>query len=284
MKAKPKTYDQSKYENKLQYMHAVDSNTVYFEHYFGAYKLEARIVFNDNHDWPHVMSIHGALSDYTRADPVTLGLQERGISVLGITISGHSAISPLEPERTSMAQNIAEAEAFFGYLANDQPRTVIAYSLGGTPALKLLKKHSDEINRLVLFYPGIYSKDAYEKHYGEPFRSVISKPFSYRDNDTLSLLKQFKGKTLLIKGQYDGLDPLEYGKPAGTLAGKIDIDGEEYYSPIPKEVFDMVFATIPETKRTYIEVPGCDHSVTDWMRTHHNQAAALVAKTADFIH
>lgn len=247
------------------------------------YDLEARILYNQQHEAPWVLSIHGALGDYSKANPLLLELQDKGISTLGITMSGHSAASPLAPEETTLANNIHEAEAFFADLNPRRPAVVMGFSLGGTPALKLLEKYANRIDKLILFYPGIYNKDSYAKPYGEPFRSVISAPYSYRQNDTIALLKRFPGKVLLVKGEYDGLDPADYGKPAGGSAGEVEVAGQKFYSPIPKEVIDMIQNAVPADRQTYIEIPGCDHRVFTWMRTHPQESRGLIDDIAQFI-
>jgi len=255
----------------------------YVTRQFDGYSLEARILYNKNHDLPWLLSIHGARADYSKANPISFGLQDRGISSLGVNMSGHSATSPLLPEETSLGNNIREVRAFFDDLDPAKPAVVMAFSLGGTPALKLLEKYADRISKLVLFYPGIYAKESYDKHYGEPFRAVISQPYSYLHNDTIPLLQKFKGKLLLIKGEYDGLDPVDYGKPAGTSAGQVEIDGKTYYSPIPKEVIELIKDVVPEARRTIIEVPKSDHTVIAWMREHPTEAQKILDQLAAFI-
>ncbi len=275
-------YSKSKNAGRLYSSEEPEGSVRYFEHDFGEYKLEARILFNLQNDWPHVLSVHGARSDYTKADALTLGLRRAGVSILGPVMSGHSEASPLPNEATSLQNNIDEIDTFFKYLDPNKPKVVIAYSLGGTPALKLLERHSASISTLILFYPGVYSHYSYNQPYGEPFKSAISKPFSYRDNDTMQLLKKFKSKVLLIKGEYDGLDPVEYGKPAGTSAGKVEINGNEYYSPIPKEVIDMILENVSPQNLEFLELESVDHSVIPWMREHPDKAQIIINKVVAY--
>lgn len=279
---KPNLYSQPKQKAKLQ-MWTETPDTMYFEHDFGGYKLEARIVYNEAHDEPTVLSIHGALGDYTKSDPVSLGLRSRGHSVLSFSMSGHSPAGMLPPEQTTLGNNVREAQEFFKYLDPNKSKVIIGYSLGGTPALKTLGQHLDEVSSVVLFYPGIYDAGAYDKYFGDEFRTVISRLYSYRDNDTIEVLQKFQGKSLLICGEYDGLDPVKYGKPAGGSAGTVEIDGETYASPIPKEVIDMVRAAVPGDRSKYIEIPKCGHSVVGWMRQNPGQAEELLDQIDAFI-
>lgn len=270
---------------KLQrlYSSVLPENARYLMHNFGAYSAEARIVYNQAHDEPWVISIHGAKGDYTKNDLFTLGLRQRDYSVLSMTLSGHSAASGVAPEDTSLGNNMREVEAFFDYLDPERKKIVIGYSMGGTSALNLLKKYADQIEKLILFYPGIYDAAGYDKHFGPEFRSVISQPYSYRNNDTVELLRSFPGKVLLICGEYDGLDPVAYGKPAGGSAGEVKINGLTYYSPIPKEVIDMIMDAAPEGRKQYIEVAGCDHVIAPRLREQPEKAEQLLDQIDTFL-
>lgn len=276
-------YHISHHQDALIFNDQAPGKVEYFEESFDSYQLEGRILYNDSKAEPWVLSIHGARADFTKSNAVSFGLQQRGYSLLGLTMSGHSNAGVLLPEQTTLGSNITEVESFFSELDPNRKKVVFAFSLGGTPALKLLEKHADDIDKLVLFYPGIYAKDSYDKHFGDEFRSVISEPFSYRNNDTIELLRQFKGDMLLVVGEYDGLDPEQYGKPAGTSAGQIEVDGKTYYSPIPKEVIDTVYDAVPEQQRQRITIPDCDHSVILWMREHPTEADRLLDQIDAFL-
>lgn len=265
---------------KLWFQDAPPGACEYVTESLSAYSVEGRILYNSSRDSPWVLSVHGARADYTKANAVSFGLQERGISLLGMNLSGHNDASPLPLEKTNLLNNIAEAEAFYKYLDRSQSKVLIGYSLGGTVALELLRRHADEVSHIILFYPGVYSKDAYDKNFGEAFSSVIRKPFSYRDNDILKVLDGYAGKLLVVKGQYDGVESAEPGKSAGEVV----VDGKKHYSPIPKEVFDLLMAAdMPQKNKRLIEVPGVGHSVILWMRENPRDAATLLDELAAFI-
>ncbi|MBI3289808.1 alpha/beta fold hydrolase [Candidatus Microgenomates bacterium] len=258
-------------------------NRSYFKHNFGEYSLEARILNNEKGEKPWVFSVHGARSDYAKSDAITVGLQKRGCSILGFNMSGHNDASKISIEQTTLGNNIKEAEAFFSYLNPKTKKKIIAYSLGATPALKVLETHIDEVDRVVLVGPGIYSTQAYDKHFGEEFRSAISRPFSYRENEVIAILEAYKGKLLLIKGEYDGLDPVTHGKPIGTSAGEVEIGNQRYYSPIPKEVIEMIYNAVPSDRRKMVVINGCDHAVAPWIHDHPNEGKSLLDEMALFL-
>jgi len=256
----------------------------YFEHDFAEYSLEARILYNENNETPWVLSVHGARSDYAKSDEVTVGLQKRGYSILGFNMSGHNDASKIPVEQTTLGNNIKETEAFYSYLDPQRKKKIIAYSLGATPALKALGAHRDEVDKVVLFGPGIYSTRTYDTYFGEEFRSIVTTPFSYRDNDVIQILQAYQGELLIIRGEYDGLDSVTYGKPLGTSAGEVHINDQHYYSPIPKEVIEMICNAVPTNRCKMITIPGCDHGVVPWMVNHQNEGEKILNEIALFLH
>lgn len=258
-------------------------NSSYFEHNFGEYSLEGRILYNSRYEKPWLISVHGARSDYTKSDAVTVGLRECGYSILGFNMSGHNPASKIPLEQTTLGNNVKETEVFYSYLDPQRKKKILAYSLGATPALKILGMHLDQVDRIVLFGPALYSVQAYDKHFGEEFRRTTSKPFSYRENDVIANLEAFQGRLLLIKGEYDALDPAAHGKQEGISAGKVEIGNKRYYSPIPKEVIDMIYNAVPPQRREMIIVPGSDHGVVPWIIDHPVEGGLILDKIARFL-
>lgn len=268
------------YENKGK---IAIRNSSYFEHNFGRYSLKGRILYNSRHEEPWVLSVHGARSDYAKSDTVTAGLRARGYSILGFNMSGHNPTSNISLEQTTLGNNVKETNMFYSYLDPQRKKKIIAYSLGATPALKILGTYLNQVDRVVLFGPALYPVQAYDKPFGEEFRKTISEPFSYRKNDVISNLAAFQGKLLLIKGEYDGLDPVTYSKQQGTSVGRVVIDNKTYYSPIPKEVIEMIYNAVSSEKREMIVVPGSDHGVVPWITNHPIEGALILDKVAEFL-
>lgn len=277
----PQLADQPDQPDKLMSPEQPPGRAQYFQHRFGNYDLEARVTYNRDGDWPSVLSLHGARGDYTRANPVTFGLQRLGISVLAPNLSGHNPASPIRLDQTSLGQNIQEAHNFYDYLDRSQPRAVISYSMAGTATLEILRSHPGEIDRLILFYPALYSKRSYFEPFGDEFRSAISRPYSYLDNDLVDSLADFDGRILIIKGEYDGSDSPDPGHSAGEVA----VGGRTYYSPIPKEVFELLMSPdkLDRARRQLIEIPGCGHSVTTQMTSRAEFAQPLVERIGAFL-
>lgn len=273
--------DQPLEVEKLLSQEKPPSRSQYFSHQFDNYSLEAQITYNEANDWPAVLSLHGARSDYTTNRRVIFSLQKAGISVLAFNFSGHNQMSPLSLAQTSLGQNIEESRAFYNYLAPRKAKTLIGYSMGAAATLELLRSNLDEIEKVILFYPALYAKKAYDQPFGEPFKQVISQPYSYFDNDLIDSLAEFRGKILIIKGEYDGVQSEE----PGQSMGKYERDGKMYYSPIPKDVFDLLMADDKLTKssRRLIEVPKCDHSIIRWLEANPQSGKQLLQSMGDFL-
>lgn len=277
------TYETSRNLADLHFKDVPPGKAAYFEKDFGEYALEGRILYNAEKEEPWLISIHGARGDFTKTNVISFELQRRGLSLLGMNLSGHSQASGVAPGQTSLANNIKEAEAFFSNLNPSRKKVVIGYSMGATSALSLLRNHAQEIEKLILFYPAVYDAGAYSKPFGEAFKSAINKPFSYRNNDTLELLRTFSGKVMLIMGEFDGLDPQLYGKPAGSSVGTLELNGRAIYSPIPKEVVDTILNVVPEHNMTYVVVPDCDHSIAPRLVEDQSMKNRLLGQMQQFL-
>lgn len=256
-----------------------DVDAEYFDHSFGRYTLQGRIVRNDSRSRPRTLSIHDARADYTDADFITLGLRERGISILGMNLSGHSAGSGVALNRTTLGHNVAEAEAFYSYLDPAAGRSVIAYGLGCTTALEVAGRHLGEIDRIVLFGPSMYDTRAYSTSVHIPLRG----PFGSRDNDVFSTLREFRGELLLVLGEFDIAAPAACGMPEEGTADRIVVDGETRYRPLPEEVVHMVCGAVDPARRSRIVVGGSDHAVARWLERNPDQGRIVLDRIAEFL-
>jgi dienelactone hydrolase len=104
--------------------------------------------------------------------------------------------------------------------------------MGGHIALELLKHH--DVKNLVLFYPGIYTHEAYDLPFDERFSSAIRKENSWQDAAVLEDLKKFQGSLLIIWGENDAV--------------------------VPRGVVDLLFETANRARnRELFVVPGAEH-------------------------
>ena len=232
---------------------------------------------------PTLLAIHGARSNLEIFDDLlTRLLLQAEIPSASFDLSGHGFDQPAEEEEYSLQRNSLEAH-HFAELFRSSLNAVIGYSMGGALALKLAERHSDRINKIVLVCPAIYAESAYEVPFGEPFRSQISRPFSFLDCTSYKFLNEFSGQVLLIMGEHDGLQAVRYGASEGTSAGRVDWgNGRSVYSPIPAEVIQAIESAAKPKLRKII-VPDCDHSVLSALKATPDLAERITRQIGDFL-
>lgn len=93
------------------------------------------------------------------------------------------------------------------FLDPTKPISILACSMVGHNALKLLENNN--VQNLILFYPAIYDRNAYDKPFDQTFTEIIRQPNSYRNTDVLQILELFKGNLLIIIGEKDEVIPKE---------------------------------------------------------------------------
>lgn len=232
---------------------------------------------------PTLLAIHGARSNLEIFDDLlTRLLLQAQIPSVSFDLSGHGYDQPVEEEELSLGRNSLEAH-HFAELFRSSLNAVIGYSMGGALALKLAEHHSDRIDKIVLICPAIYAEAAYKAPFGEPFRSQISRPFSFLDSTSYKFLNDFSGQVLLIMGEHDGLQAIRYGGREGTSAGRVDWDsGRSVYSPIPAEVIQGIESAAKHKLRKII-VPDCDHSVLSALKADPDLAERITRQIGDFL-
>lgn len=253
----------------------VSSNT------HGSYKLEGRILTRNPDQKPSVMVVHGARADYTKADAILLPLHDLGLDILSATVSGHGPAGHQSSQSFSLDDNLIEAAAF-SKLLKPTGRTLIGFSMGGTTAVRLLDQHPSAYNKIILFYPAAFPDDAYSVAFGtDAFRQITSTKGAFLGSSFFATLAKFPGKIMLVKGEFDGLDPNEFDRPDSNSVGTVTIDNHEIYSPIPPEVFSKILKLRPDT--TYVELPGADHQFAKWFTTHPKDAQIIVDAVYSFM-
>lgn len=251
---------------------------------FGGYVLPGRYLHAPGGGAPvRLLALHGARSDLHKLDPWLLPLQARGVGSLACSLSGHGGGSSLALGATSLARNLGEALRFAARLAPG-PSVVMGHSLGGALAMKVAEAHEATVRTLVLGGPALYPEAAYAApRFGPPFTEAISVPFGFMDSGSLAFLRRFRGRVVLVLGEYDGLPAARHGGQPGRSAGTVALrgpDGRErqVYSPIPAEVIAAIEdAAGPRCQK--IVLGGADHLLSAHLRAH----LAVAARLADML-
>lgn len=245
-----------------------------FAHAFEGYALPGRWLHGRAQADCRMLAIHGARSDHTRLDPLLLRLQARGLSSLSFALSGHAAGSPVPNDRTSLTINLAESLAFAQLLGN-RLEIVLGHSLGGALAMKVAQAHADSVHTLILSAPALYPEAVWSvPTYGPSFTRALSTPYGFLDSLSLPFLRRFKGRIVLIIGEYDGLRAELHGGVAGRSAGEVKAGAVQVYSPIPAEVFDAI-RQAAGAKLRLVVLRACDHKIYAHLSKYPQAADAL---------
>jgi pimeloyl-ACP methyl ester carboxylesterase len=167
----------------------------------GGEKLVGQIIGGD----PSILILHGAgTADKDRLRPIAEQLAENDIGSFSFDFSGHGESSGQLAE-SSLKKRVEQAEAALKYITK-KPFSVVGSSMGGQIALELLKTHPD-IQSLILFYPGIYTAEAFDAPFTDEFSKIIRQHESWRQNDVLGRLQTFPGNLLLVVADHDQVIP-----------------------------------------------------------------------------
>ncbi len=154
--------------------------------------------------------LHGAgESNKERGDALCTEMARRGMRTVAFDFSGWGESS----RRTvgSIQKRVDEAKAVIEkfLLPDTLPLVVMAFSMSGQVAIELLRTYHHIIRCLALFNPAIYDRDAVTVPFGAEFSGIIRQPDSWKKADIASAFDGFRGKTLLVKSEYDNVIPPE---------------------------------------------------------------------------
>lgn len=247
----------------------------------GTYTLEGRILTKEPEQAPAIMVVHGARSDFTSNDGIFVPLYRRGIDILNASLSGHGVAGHQSELHFSLDENLQEAVAFSKLLRHAEC-TLVGISMGGCTAVRLLQKDPTRFDKLILFYPTAFADEVYSIPFGtDAFRAAASKKGAFLTSSFFRTIRDFPGKIMLIKGEFDGLDPSAFGKPNENAVFETEIDGCPVYSPIPPEVFYQITSLRPDTE--FVEIPGADHRLSQFLQDRPKETAQLLKRIYDFI-
>ena len=158
-------------------------------------------------DSPQVIFLHGAGSaDRTRFDLFRKLLNERGITSCAIDFIGHGETAG-DLKTSSLEQRTNQVLATIEHLKVKEPFTIIASSMSGYTAIKVLEHMS--VKNLIFFAPALYNPEAYRIPFGSGFSEVIRKSHSWENTDAWGVLREFKGQLMIFSAENDQVVPDE---------------------------------------------------------------------------
>lgn len=152
-----------------------------------------------------LLFLHGAgQSNQNLFMPLREDLYQLGFSSLAFDFIGHGETGGLL-ETSSLEQRFNQACSVIENFSMSQPLSIIAASMSGYIALKLLKKY--RIKNIILFVPAVYDTKAYSVPFNQGFTEIIREPESWLNSDAWDIIQNFNGNLLLLAAQYDQVVP-----------------------------------------------------------------------------
>ncbi|MCY6371472.1 alpha/beta hydrolase [Clostridium ganghwense] len=169
------------------------------------HKIIGDLIGNKNHK--NIFFLHGAgHSNRKRFEPLRELFYKNGFSSCAFDFIGHGETGGLLSE-SSLFERTKQVCTVIDYMKNDEPLTIIAASMSGYTAVKLLESYN--VDNIILFVPAAYDKDAYMLPFNHKFTDCIRKDRSYKNSDAWQILNEFTGNLIIIKAENDTVIPDE---------------------------------------------------------------------------
>jgi len=188
-------------------------------------------------DAPAVLFLHGAgQSHRQRQRPLREALLTLGLGSVGFDFSGHGESSGNTPD--SLAKRLRQAEQVRQRVDPEHRiHTVAGTSMSGEIAIRLACSAGD-IDHVVLMVGAIYDRAAFALPFGPGFSSAIRRPDSWRDAETLDLIRRYRGGLTIVRALDDTV--------------------------IPYDVADLLMEAARSARfRRLIDLPGVDHHLSE---------------------
>ncbi len=108
---------------------------------------------------PVVLLLHGLLSDSSTWEPTMAPLAAHGFRVIALDLLGHGESD--KPRIGYSLDDFADSVSAFLTILDVGPVTLIGHSLGGAIAMKFVKSHPDQVERLGLVSAGGLGKQVH---------------------------------------------------------------------------------------------------------------------------
>ena len=202
--------------------------------------------------------LHGAgQSDRQRQRLLREDLVHAGFGSVALDFSGHGESSANSPG--SLKKRLRQAQGMLAHADAAQTiRAVVGTSMSGEIALRLACEPGSRIDHVVLIVGAIYDRAAFSIPFGPEFSAVIRQPQSWRQAETLELIRNYRGGLTLVRALEDAV--------------------------IPHEVADLLEQTAVSARfRRIIDLPATDHRVSEKMTNDAalRQRIAAAIKTED---
>jgi len=187
---------------------------------------------------PGVLFLHGAgQSHRQRQRPLREVLAAHGIDSIAFDFSGHGDSSANSPG--SLKKRLHQAEQVRQHVdPQHHIHTVVGTSMSGEIAIRLACSGASGVDHVVLMVGAIYDRAAFSLPFGPEFSAAIRRPASWRDAETLELIRSYRGGLTIIRAVDDAV--------------------------IPYGVADLLVEAAQSARfRQLIDLPGVDHRLSE---------------------
>jgi len=196
-------------------------------------------VLGDQHQL-RALFLHGAGQSHRwRQRLLREELARSGFGSVALDFSGHGESSA--NSAGSLKKRLRQAQCVLDHAdAGRAIHTVVGTSMSGEIALRLACRTPSRIGHIVLIVGAIYDRAAFPIPFGAEFSNVIRRPQSWRQAETLEMIRDYRGGLTLIRALEDAV--------------------------IPHEVADFLEqAAVSARFRRIVDLPGTDHRVSEAM-------------------
>ncbi|MCW5299933.1 alpha/beta hydrolase [Herbaspirillum lusitanum] len=187
---------------------------------------------------PGALFLHGAgQSQRQRQRLLREELATLGLGSIAFDFSGHGESSAHTPG--SLQKRLRQAEQARQHLDPEhRVHTVVGVSMSGEIAIRLACSDAGDIDHVVLMVGAIYDRAAFALPFGPAFSAAIRRPASWRDAETLELIRSYRGGLTIIRALDDTV--------------------------IPYDVADLLMDAAQSARfRRLIDLPGADHRLSE---------------------
>ncbi len=187
---------------------------------------------------PGVLFLHGAGQSHRQRQRVLReDLATLGLSSIAFDFSGHGESSANAPG--SLQKRLRQAEQVLLHVDPEHHiHTVAGTSMSGEIAIRLACNEASGIDHVVLMVGAIYDRMAFTLPFGPAFSVALRRPGSWRDAESLELIRSYRGDLTIIRALDDAV--------------------------IPHEVADLLMDAAQSTRfRRLIDLPGVDHRLSE---------------------
>ncbi|HEX2579389.1 MAG TPA: alpha/beta hydrolase [Rhabdochlamydiaceae bacterium] len=201
-----------------------------------------------------ILFLHGAgTSTRYQFDLLRQQLWSNKIQSLSFDFVGHGETGGVL-QSSSLKHRLEQACHIIETIKLKEPLSVIAESMSGYTAIKLLEKY--EVKNLILLVPAVYHVDSYSISFNQGFSEIIRQPKSWLHSDAWEILQTFQGNLLICFAEKDTV--------------------------IPKEIIDRLYDSAKNTqsKNLYL-IQGSPHKTWEYLAQNQQERERLFMQIID---